>query len=239
MKTASDFLHQLQHSRTFIAKAKLCGSDDERRSFLIREGFNLEPDEFPAAIKCLSFLNKSGDGKKEVDQREAKRYDVYLQISELDGKPVSNSIIVDISSWGAKVESQIPLTPDSPVELCISLAESKGRKKKYRLAGKVMWASQLPVSNHSEAGVRFEHSLEKLQKDDGSFLEKLTSTAVGRQEDIAGKEFLSIREFAKILGVHWFTVWRWTVERRIEFRQVKTGCKILIPRSELMQFQST
>ena len=51
------------------------------------------------------------------------------------------------------------------------------------------------------------------------------------------KEFLTVKEFAEILGVHWFTVWRWTAERRIAFRQAKVGGKILIPYSELLKLQ--
>jgi excisionase family DNA binding protein len=47
------------------------------------------------------------------------------------------------------------------------------------------------------------------------------------------KEFLTIKEFAEKLGVHWFTVWRWTVENRIKFKQIKVGGKIFIPISEL------
>jgi len=47
------------------------------------------------------------------------------------------------------------------------------------------------------------------------------------------KEFFTVKEFAAKLGVHWFTVWRWTAEKRITFRQVKVGGKILIPSSEL------
>ncbi|MFZ0050723.1 MAG: hypothetical protein WAK96_03025 [Desulfobaccales bacterium] len=50
-------------------------------------------------------------------------------------------------------------------------------------------------------------------------------------------EFLSVKMFAEILGVHWFTVWRWTVEKRIRFRQIKVGGKILIPISELSRLQ--
>jgi excisionase family DNA binding protein len=53
------------------------------------------------------------------------------------------------------------------------------------------------------------------------------------------KEFFSIKEFAAKLGVHWFTVWRWTVENRITFLQFKAGGKILIPVSELSRFHNS
>ena len=52
------------------------------------------------------------------------------------------------------------------------------------------------------------------------------------------KEFFTVKEFAAKLGVHWFTVWRWTAEKHITFRQNKVGGKILIPSSELSRLQS-
>jgi len=51
------------------------------------------------------------------------------------------------------------------------------------------------------------------------------------------KEFFSIKMFANKLGVHWFTVWRWTAEKRIRFKQIKVGGKILIPASELSRLK--
>jgi excisionase family DNA binding protein len=56
-------------------------------------------------------------------------------------------------------------------------------------------------------------------------------------EEKGQKEFLSIKEFAEKLGVHWFTVWRWTVEKRISYLQYKAGGKILIPLSELSRLR--
>ncbi len=236
MKNASDFLHKLQNDSVFIKSAKACTTDEERKGFLVKEGFAFKPDELEAAVKCLSFFDQAKKSEGNGNARKNKRYDVFLGISELDGKPINQAVMVDISSWGAKIESQIPLKPDSSVEFTISLTGEKGRKQKYRLAGKVLWASQMPISKRNQAGLRFNNSLEQLQ-DQGKFsLEKLQAAVTTRQRDIAEKEFLSIREFADMVGVHWFTVWRWTVERRIQFKQVKTGCKIMIPKSELMQF---
>lgn len=237
MKNASDFLHQLQNDSVFIKNAKACNSDEERRSLLVKEAFAFTPEELDAAVKCLSFFDQGKKSKSNGNSRKSKRYDVFLGISELDGKPVNQAVMVDISSWGAKIESQLPLKPDSTVEFTISLKGDKGNVQQYRLAGKVLWASQAPISKRNQAGLRFHNSLDQLQDQGKLSLEKLQTSINSRHRDIAEKEFLSVREFADMVGVHWFTVWRWTVERRIQFKQVKTGCKILIPKSELVQFQ--
>lgn len=238
MKNASDFLHQLQHDSVFIRNAKSCNTDEERRNLLVKEAFAFTPEELEAAVKCLSFFDQGKKSKNDGNARKSKRYDVFLGISELDGKPVNQAVMVDISSWGAKIESQIPLKPDSTVEFTILLKNDKGQKQKYRLSGKVLWASQAPISKRNQAGLRFHNSLGQMQDQGKLSLERFQNAINTRHKDIAEKEFLSIREFADMVGVHWFTVWRWTVERRIQFKQVKTGCKILIPKSELVQFQS-
>ncbi len=239
MKSASGFLHKLQNDKYFVKRAKACKDDEERRAFLVDEQFDFTPEELDAAVKCLSLVDKSEETKDSSDLRKTERYDVFLNISELDGKPVDQAIMLDISAWGAKIESQIPLKPDSTVEFSIALAGNGGRsKRKYRLTGKVLWVSRLPISKHSQAGVQFHSSLEEMHNDGKFSLENLNTTIKDRQNDISNKEFLSIREFADTIGVHWFTVWRWTVERRIHFKQVKSGCKILIPRAELLQFQA-
>ena len=185
MKNASDFLHKLQNDSVFIKGAKACSSDEERKSFLLNEGFSFKPDELDAAVKCLSFFDQAKQSEGNGNARKNKRYDVFLGISELDGKPINQAIMVDISSWGAKIESQIPLKPDSSVEFTLALTGEKGRKQKYRMAGKVLWASQVPVSRRNQAGLRFHNSLEQLQ-DQGKFsIENLQTTIVFEDGDTA------------------------------------------------------
>ena len=38
-------------------------------------------------------------------------------------------------------------------------------------------------------------------------------------------EFLSVKTFAQILGVHWFTVWRWTVENVLDSSKLRSAGK--------------
>lgn len=50
--------------------------------------------------------------------------------------------------------------------------------------------------------------------------------------------YLTIRQAAKELGLHWRTLWNWTVLRKIPFFQLRPGCKILIPQKEIMRLKS-
>jgi excisionase family DNA binding protein len=48
-------------------------------------------------------------------------------------------------------------------------------------------------------------------------------------QEIDGKRYLTIREAAVLLRRCRLTVWRWTVDGKIEFHQPGPGSKILIP----------
>ena len=47
------------------------------------------------------------------------------------------------------------------------------------------------------------------------------------------ERYYTLKEAAVILRRHERTVWRWTVEGKIEFHQPFTGYKILIPEREI------
>ena len=238
MKGVTEFLNQVQHDLGFIERAQACASDAERRSFLRQERFKFAPEELEAALSSFAFLNQLKHFRETKDLRQTPRYDVFLKVTELNGQPMHETAILDISAWGAKIESIVRLVPDSPVELSFSLPGAE-QETPVRLVGRVVWAGQMPVSNRHQAGLRFYHSLDQLNREGKFPLEKVNSAIQKQREDITQKEFLSIKEFASKIGVHWFTVWRWTVEKRIHFKQVKSGCKILIPSSELLQFHAS
>jgi predicted ribosomally synthesized peptide with nif11-like leader len=234
MKDAFEFLQRIQEDKKFLKGAEKCASDGERRTFLQKEGFRFTAEELDAAIQTLSSVKNKKRGQEAEDHRTSKRYDVFLKVSEVNGQSVSDTVMVDISAWGAQVESLIKSPANSDVELYFVPTRTKDR---MRLAGKVVWSGHAPLSKRHSIGMQFYKSLEQLGKEGAFPLVKFNSAVKNQREEIASKEFLTVKEAAKKLGVHWYTVWRWTMENRIKFKQVKAGCKILIPTSELLQFQ--
>ncbi len=235
MKDAFEFLSKIQEDPKFLKGAEHCASDDERRAFLQKEGFRFTAEELDAAIQTLSSMKDKKQGKEARDHRKSKRYGVFLKVSEINGESVSDTVMVDISTWGAQVESLIKSPANSDLELYFVPTRTKD---KIRLTGKVVWSGQVPLSKRHSIGVKFYKSLEQQGKEGAFPLEKFKSAVKNQHEEIASKEFLTVKEAARKLGVHWYTVWRWTMENRIKFKQVKAGCKILIPTSELLQFQT-
>lgn len=238
MKGSSEFLHQVQNDPAFIERAQMCATEEERAAFLRQEGFDLTTEELEAAIWSLAFFSTEKPAPPTKDNRKTKRYNVFLKVTEINGQPMGEAAIMDICVWGARIESlnQFPL--DSPVEISFPLS-GEGRKKKLQLSGRVVWSGQVPFAKRYQTGLQFYESLEQRNREDNLLIEKLKSTIQQQHEEISQKEFLNIKEFAQKIGVHWFTVWRWTVEHRIKYKQVKSGCKILIPASELSQFKAS
>ena len=235
-KGSSAFLHQVQNDHGFIKMAQACASDEERKTFLRHEGFDLPPEELEAAILSWPVAASGNPVQKTKELRRSQRHDVFLKVTEINGQPVSDVILLDLSMWGAKVESIIPF-PNN-VELSFSLP-GEGGEGKTHLSAEVIWWEQVPISKRYHVGMQFLKSMERLHKEGEFNLEKFRTAVRKRNKEIANKDFLNIKEFANTLGVHWFTVWRQTAENRLKFKRGKAGCKIHIPSSELLKFQGT
>ena len=238
MKSSTEFLHLVQNDPGFLERAQTCASDEERVAFLWNEGFEFTAEELEAALRLSAFFNGKKPVHKTKDQQKTEQYKVFLKVTEINGQPLAEAAILDISAWGGNLESLTPIPPDSPVEISFTLNGGE-KKKQVRLSGRVVWSGPAPVSKRPRRGRQIYASIDPCHREGDLPQERVKSAIQQQDKEISDKEFLNIREFARKLGVHWFTVWRWTVENRIKFKQVKSGCKILIPASELAQFQGS
>jgi CheY-like chemotaxis protein len=225
-KGSSVFLHQIQNDPGFAKMAQACASDLERVALLQQEGFDLSPEELEAAILAWPAAINRTPSQKAEELRRSQRYFIFMKVTEVNGQPVRDTVLLDLSMWGAKIESLIPFRDN--VELSISLPREK-EEGKSRLSAQVVWCEQVPISKRYHVGMQFSEPLERLQQKGKFNLEKFWTAVGQRDEEIAKKDFADIKEFADTLGVHWFTAWRQTTEKHINFQQVKDRCKIRIP----------
>ncbi len=90
--------------------------------------------------------------KKRIDRR-VRRFPVRLPVTEMNGRPVQDAYVVDLSSLGARLETPAPLSPGNPVTVAVVLPGSEGPT---RLSGQVVWMrplTQQPGRYH--LGLRF------------------------------------------------------------------------------------
>ncbi|MBI4643291.1 MAG: PilZ domain-containing protein [Deltaproteobacteria bacterium] len=73
---------------------------------------------------------------KQRVTRRAQRYSVRLEVKEINGQPVADTFLVDLSALGAKLESSLPLSPRNQVEFSFLLPVTDTITK---VAGVVVW----------------------------------------------------------------------------------------------------
>lgn len=90
---------------------------------------------------------------KKIIPRRAKRYPVQLPVTELNGRPVADTLVVDVSSLGARLESLTPLAPRNVAEFVVTLPDHHGPVK---LSGMVVWMRPLlNAPGRFQMGVKF------------------------------------------------------------------------------------
>jgi len=154
MKGVTEFLHQVQHDPGFVERAQACASDAAQTAFLREDGFRFAPEELEAALSSFAYLNNLKHFQETKDLRKTKRFDVFLQVTEINGQPMQDTVILDISAWGAKIDSMVSLVPDSPVELSFFLPGAE-KEPHIRLAGKVVWRDRCPSPNATRQAWNF------------------------------------------------------------------------------------
>ncbi len=90
---------------------------------------------------------------KQRVTRRAQRYPVHLEVREINGQPVADTFLVDLSALGARLESPTPLSPRNQVEFSFFLP---GTDIVTRVAGAVMWMKPvLTAPGRYQMGLQF------------------------------------------------------------------------------------
>jgi hypothetical protein len=90
---------------------------------------------------------------KTRTDRRAKRHPVRLPVRELNGQPARDAFVVDISSLGARLETDRPLNPRNSVEFSVVLP---GSELETRFSGQVVWLRPLlDLPGRFQMGLQF------------------------------------------------------------------------------------
>ena len=82
------------------------------------------------------------------ERRKAKRISVFLEIKEIDHKPIGSTFLLNISDSGAKIETPRKYASGDPVDFSFVLPEMK---KEISRQGHVVWV--LPHPDKPEASL--------------------------------------------------------------------------------------
>jgi hypothetical protein len=86
-------------------------------------------------------------------ERQAQRYPTRLVVTKINGQPVSDAVLLDLSSLGAKLESSTSLAPGYPIDIAVLFP---GAPTETNLTGMVKWMKPLlNASGRFLMGVEF------------------------------------------------------------------------------------
>ncbi|MFZ5448260.1 MAG: Nif11-like leader peptide family RiPP precursor [Thermodesulfobacteriota bacterium] len=156
---AEAFLQRAREDEEFRKQIESLATDAERMAFVRKEGFVFTLQELQEAISAEL-------GSLEEDQepiiRRAQRYQVYLKVSELNGQPVTDTMILDINAWGARIGSFSPFDTLGTIEITFI---PPGENQKVRISGEVVWSRLMPADTRYHAGVEFLTPLDQLHRE--------------------------------------------------------------------------
>lgn len=90
---------------------------------------------------------------KQRVTRRAQRYTVNYEVKAINGKPVADTFVKDLSALGARLESPTPLSPKIPVDVSFFLP---ALHQETRVAGAVVWVRPLVESpGRYQMGLQF------------------------------------------------------------------------------------
>jgi predicted ribosomally synthesized peptide with nif11-like leader len=161
LASAGAFLLRFRDDGAFQQKVKSISTDTEFMEFARQEGFTFTFQELEEAIKV-----GPDDGLAEKREaripRRAQRYQVYLKVSELNGQPVTDTMILDINAWGARIGSFSPFDALGSIEITFN---PPGETQHVHITGEVVWSRLMPAEGQYHAGIEFTKSIDQLHRE--------------------------------------------------------------------------
>jgi hypothetical protein len=105
----------------------------------------------------MAFILCTGDADyflmKQRVARRAQRYPTHLAVKKINGQPVADTFVVDLSAMGARLESSIPMSPRNLVEFDLLLP---GADTETRFTGAVIWMKpMMSAPGRFQMGLKF------------------------------------------------------------------------------------
>jgi predicted ribosomally synthesized peptide with nif11-like leader len=158
---AKGFIQRLQSDSQFKQKVESLSTNTELMSFARQEGYAFTLQELEDVLRAEPEENSVVNRAKVI--RRAQRYQVYLKVSELNGQPVTDTMILDISAWGARIGSLQPFDAPGTIEITFT---PPGETQNVHISGKVIWSRLLPAESQYQSGVEFSKSLDQLHREE-------------------------------------------------------------------------
>jgi predicted ribosomally synthesized peptide with nif11-like leader len=153
---AKGFVQRMRRDRQFMQKVEALSSHAELMAFARQEGFAFTFQELMEALKVGPDDGLAKDREAKI-LRRCERYQVYLKGYELNGQPVTDTMILDISAWGARIGSLAPFETKGTVEITFTLP---GETDKVHIAGHVVWSRLIPAESQYHSGVEFSNPID-------------------------------------------------------------------------------
>jgi predicted ribosomally synthesized peptide with nif11-like leader len=155
------FIQRLLGDSQFKREVESLSTDAELMAFARQHGFSFSFQDLQEVLKV-----GPDDGLAKYRgvkiPRRAQRYQVYLKVSELNGQPVTDTMILDINAWGARIGSFRPFDSLGTVEITFT---PPGETENIHISGKVVWSRLIPAESQYHAGVEFSRTVDQLHRE--------------------------------------------------------------------------
>jgi predicted ribosomally synthesized peptide with nif11-like leader len=158
---AKGFIQRLRIDSQFKQKVESISTHAELMAFARQEGFVFTSEELKEALKVEPDDGLAKDLEAKISRR-AQRYQVYLKVSEVNGQPVTDTMILDINAWGARIGSLSPFEALGTIEITFTPPDET---KNVQIAGQVMWSRLMPTDSQYHSGIEFSKSIDQLYRE--------------------------------------------------------------------------